>query len=353
MKKSIFVCFVFAVLTGCFSISQAQQAYPPGTNWITGTILRLEKMRDSLNTYIRLCDDEIQRCNATAIKSENMRQLAKEKGNAEVEKVANEALVRAKKALSINTERKYSAISNKRRLDLSITEMKNQYINLPEHSKKITSVIINYNGNINLKKKNGELINWGKEQHLFLDKGDEISTPSGSSIELVFLEGRGNVKIGENSTVMMDEDSAGTELMNISQGKVNIVVEKQENYSASMEASIAAYREDLEIAKDEFKQRLVDEYDRMKKAGIKLAKRKFRVIVPPGAVAVRGTQLLINEDRKTGTEVIVLEGSIEMKGKKGDRTIIVDAGYKGTISTDGVVTGPQMIDISKIDQWWK
>ncbi|MGB3008656.1 MAG: hypothetical protein WBC06_19225, partial [Chitinophagaceae bacterium] len=322
-------------------------------NWISATIFKLEKMRDSVIAFIRFCDDEIQKCNETAVKSENLKRLAIEKGNSEVEKVATTALVRAKNALSINTDRKNAAVLNKKRIELSITALKNQVLNIPESSNKATSVITNYSGNINLKKKNGEIISFGNDQPLFLDKGDEISTLDASTVELVFFEGRGSLNIGENSIVCMEEDSAGTPVMKMIQGKVNISIEKFENYMAAMQSKINAYREDLKFVKDEFKQNQVDEYDMLIKKGRAYFQRKLQVITPAAICGIRGTQLLVYEDRNTGTEIIVLEGSIEMKGKKGEKTIIVDAGYKGSVSIDGVITGPQIIDVTTIDQWWK
>ncbi len=51
--------------------------------------------------------------------------------------------------------------------------------------------------------------------------------------------------------------------------------------------------------------------------------------------------------------MIVLEGSVEMKGTKGEKTIIVDAGYKGTATKDGILSDPEKIDLTKIERWWE
>ena len=140
--------------------------------------------------------------------------------------------------------------------------------------------------------------------------------------------------------------------MNMIQGKVNISVEKLENYQKMMEEKIKAYKEDLKTVKDEIKQKIVDECESTKKAVLKFAK-KFEVRTENAVVADRGTQFLVYEDEKTGTEMIVLEGSVEMKGTKGKKTIIVNAGYKGTATKDAVLLEPQKIDLSKIERWWE
>jgi len=48
---------------------------------------------------------------------------------------------------------------------------------------------------------------------------------------------------------------------------------------------------------------------------------KFEVRTSSGAASVRGTQFLVYEDEKRGTELIVLEGSVEMKGIKETRQL--------------------------------
>jgi ferric-dicitrate binding protein FerR (iron transport regulator) len=68
---------------------------------------------------------------------------------------------------------------------------------------------------------------------------------------------------------------------------------------------------------------------------------------------VRGTEFLVFEDDKTGTEIIVLEGSVEMKGTKGEKTTIVNAGYKGTATKDGILSDPEKIDLSNLERWWE
>jgi ferric-dicitrate binding protein FerR (iron transport regulator) len=68
---------------------------------------------------------------------------------------------------------------------------------------------------------------------------------------------------------------------------------------------------------------------------------------------VRGTEFLVFEDDKTGTEVIVLEGSVEMKGIKGEKTIIINASYKVIVTKDGILSNPEKIDLTKMDKWWE
>jgi ferric-dicitrate binding protein FerR (iron transport regulator) len=89
------------------------------------------------------------------------------------------------------------------------------------------------------------------------------------------------------------------------------------------------------------------------KKNIIIFKKKFKVRTVTAVTSVRATKFLVYEDDKMGTELMVLEGSVEMKGIKGGKTIIVNAGYKGTATKDGILSDPQQIDLSTIERWWE
>lgn len=82
-------------------------------------------------------------------------------------------------------------------------------------------------------------------------------------------------------------------------------------------------------------------------------KKKFEVLTNTSVMAVRATRFLVNEDETKGTELIVLDGSVEMRGTKGDKTIIVNAGYKGTTTKGGILSDPEKIDLSNLERWWE
>ena len=131
-------------------------------------------------------------------------------------------------------------------------------------------------------------------------------------------------------------------------------VEKVENYQKMMEEKIKAYKEDLKTVKDATKQEKLNAYENYLK-GLKSRmqnmRKKFDIYTPTVIMSIQGTQFLVYEDEKIGTEMIVLEGSVEMKGTKGDKTIIVNAGYKGTATKGGILSDPEKIDLSKIERW--
>jgi ferric-dicitrate binding protein FerR (iron transport regulator) len=81
----------------------------------------------------------------------------------------------------------------------------------------------------------------------------------------------------------------------------------------------------------------------------KIAK-KFEVRTKSTVLADRETHFLVYEDEKKGTEVIVLEGSVEVKRKNEDRTVVVNEGYRVAAAKDGKLSEPEKIDISNLDR---
>ena len=329
-------------------------------NWLLGVIFKLENMRDKAIADIQKYEGEIQKCENTISKSENIVKLAQQKGNVKAEMIAREASLKAQEAKIKNKEKKNSAEFNKIRAEGTLATVKNELSNALSHPQahpdEIKSVITNHSGRVEIQKENGEIIDFGKNQIGLLERGDFIMTYGNSSAELQFLEGRGSLKVGEYSKIKMEADDAGTEVMNMIQGKVNISVEKVENYQKMMEEKIKAYKEDLKTVKDATKQEKLNAYENYLK-GLKSRmqnmRKKFDIYTPTVIMSIQGTQFLVYEDEKIGTEMIVLEGSVEMKGTKGDKTIIVNAGYKGTATKGGILSDPEKIDLSKIERWWE
>jgi hypothetical protein len=345
MRKSIITAFVFMVSLNSFSVCDAQPMGPERSHWLLGVIFKLETMRDKAIADIQKYEGEIQKCDNTINKSESIVRLAQQNGNAKAEQIAREASIKAQEAKSKNRDHKTSAELNKKRAEVGLATVKNELSKALSQPQQVKSIITNYSGRVSIQKKNGEIIDVGGNQTRLLDKGDDIVTYSNSSAELQFLDGRGSLRVAESSRVKMEEDDTGTEVMRIIQGKVSIGVEKGETYQKMMEEKLKEYKEKVS--------NIPEEYEKLWKGLKGRIQSRFEVRSPYGCGAVRGTQFLVYQDEKTGTDLIVLEGSVEMKGNEGDKTIVVNAGYKGSITKDGIVSEPQKMDMSKLERWWE
>lgn len=351
-----FAAVVLLVSLLCPAVSMAKEPDTSRQSWLLGIIFKLEKMRDKEIAGIRKYDAEIQKCNATIRSSEDIIRKAQQKGNIKAEQIAREALTTAREAKRKNEEMKSLAELNKKRAETAYASVYNQLSKEAGRKEEIRGVVSSVSGNaFILSKRDNETIPLSGDRAGFLQPGDEIWTLGKSSAELQMLEGRGALKLGEYSRFRMDEDSAGTEIVNMMNGKIHVAIDKLDEYQKMMDEKIRAYKEDLKTVSDELKQRIVETYEDYEKDLRRWAKRmkKFEVRTPSAITSTRGTIFLVFEDKKMGTEIIVLEGSVEMKGVKGEKTIIVNAGHRVAVTEDGILLDPEKIDLSKTERWWE
>ena len=81
--------------------------------------------------------------------------------------------------------------------------------------------------------------------------------------------------------------------------------------------------------------------------------RIVEVRTKSAVLADRGTQFLIYGDEKKGTEVIVLEESVELKSKNENRTVVVNEEYRVAVAKDGKLSEPEKIDLSNLKRGWE
>ena len=261
-RKGVYILSVLLLLI-FYGISFAQDSDVQKNNWLLGVIFKLGNMRDKAMADIQKYTREIQKLRKHYQEISGHNKTGTTKGNAQAEMIARQALTTAQEAKRKNEENKQSAELREKRAEIAMANVRNMLANKLSQNQEIKSVVTNYSGNVSVLKKNGETIPLEKNKTGYLETGDEIWTLGNSSAELQFLEGRGSLKVGEYSKVRMEADDAGTEVMNMIQGKVNISVGKVENYQKMMEEKIKAYKEDLKTVKDEINQKIVDEYESM------------------------------------------------------------------------------------------
>jgi hypothetical protein len=85
----------------------------------------------------------------------------------------------------------------------------------------------------------------------------------------------------------------------------------------------------------------------------KALKKKLEIRTPTVAIAIRGTEFTVTEDSVMGAEIIVFEGFVEIKGNVSQESKLIEGGYKGSVTLDGVISGPYIIDTININRWWK
>ena len=133
-----------------------------------------------------------------------------------------------------------------------------------------------------------------------MESGDRIITGENASVQMYCFGGQGKVEIGENTILAMNNNEG---ILGLVIGEINLRVRK-------------------------IKEK-VKEY---------IAKDCFGVCTPTAILGIRGTEFAVFVDKTKATDIIVFEGSVEVKGinKKNDKSMdLVKEGNKVHINSQG------------------
>jgi len=124
IRKYVTFSTLFVTIILCIGSAHAQMTNVERGNWLLGVIFKLERMRDNAIADIQKYESETYKCNATIGKCKNIIRLARQKGNAEAERIAGSALAKARQAKLKNEKLKNSAMLRKKRAEVALAYAK-------------------------------------------------------------------------------------------------------------------------------------------------------------------------------------------------------------------------------------
>ena len=315
--KYVIMISIFALLQ---SLNYAQENSNQTNNLISNTIKKLEKDILLYAEDIRRHESEINKCEKKITDSEKLIALSREKGNTKAEQVAKDALAQLTTAKEKNLLLLNREISKKKQVEKNILYLKNSLAANSAGLSLVNSVVLKYSGDVNIIKENKKQFRVNETDASLLESGDLISTSQNSKVELQFLEGRGNLVIGENSGLKFSETDS-LDIIDFMKGKVKLGVQK------------------------------LEEFEKEYKKFIKKHHKKFDIRTPSAVTSVRGTEFIIETSHES-TYITVIEGSVEMKLLNDYKTILINAGERGMVNKEGILSDIIKIDLSELENWW-
>lgn len=330
-------CLIIIILLfTTFHQASAQEASGNSNTVLLTAILKLEHNLNNVNDKIKLYENSIVRCNNTITTSTSIINSARESGNKEAEKVANDALQKSIDNKKKNIDLLNSARLQKKKYETNLSKLKEEIQSESKNKKQNSAVLIKYSGDISITKSNGNKFKLDEESFPLLEPGDEITTSENSKVELQFLEGRGEMVLGEKSSLKLNENDS-TVVLDFKTGKVQLNVSSVEEFSKYLEE-----QKEFSLNKE------IEKYfDRIRAKW----QKKFEVRRGSGTGGLRGTEFITNAYDKA-TEFIVIEGCVELRSDIGQKTILINAGQKGVIDNEGKLSEPQDIDLTTLENWW-
>lgn len=170
------------------------------------------------------------------------------------------------------------------------------------------------------------------DELLSLHEGDELRTQEGAYARLECMDGAGNVQVGENSRVVVEEKNDTVEALSVQEGKIYTQLRKAEAFVEEMTDELRNEIKELELY---LKHRL---------------KKKMEVRTPAAVCAVRGTAFSVEVEAQGMMRVSMQEGEVEIYDRKGQRIGSIKSGETMYIAPDG---SHVMRSDERTNRWWE
>lgn len=336
MKKMIFFLSLFLLLS---TVIFPQNSETINTG-VLSSILQLENYIQTADENLQRYQKSIDRCDKNIQSSTEILDAARKAGDAESEKNVADAIRKSQKTKQkyVNLTTKTKDKQNQSRETIETLKRKAQKAGL-----SASGAVLHYTGTVTLTKANGQKVKLSELNGALLENGDIITTGDKSSVELQCLDGRGHMVLGEKSKMTYSaEDSL--DVVNMLDGKVKFNVEKAEAFYNHLVKNYNEYKKYVTSPDSMYELQM-----RRLKARIQ---KKFEARVRvSAALAVRGTEFTVQCSGDT-SEVIVLEGCIEMKSLKNDKSVMINDNQMGAVTEDGRLLDVKTINPKTVKAWW-
>jgi Skp family chaperone for outer membrane proteins len=337
-KFSVFIFLTFVIIP---SIIVAQDSSKQVNTGVLSAILRLENYIQTADQNLQRYQKSIDRCDKNIQNSTEILEAARKAGDGESERNAGDAVRKSQK-----TKQKYVDLTakTKDRQNQSRETIETLKRKVQTCSVSASGTVLHYSGTVLLTKANGQKVKLSELSGALLENGDVITTGDKSSVELQCLDGRGQLVLGEKSRMTYSAtDSSNT--VNIQDGKVKISIEKAEAFYNRLIQSYNEYKKYITSPDSLYELELMKLKARVQK------KLESRVRVS-AVCANRGTEFTVQCIGDT-SEVMVLEGSIEMKSLKDGSTVIINSNQMGAVTDEGKLLDVKSIEPKTVKTWWK
>ena len=352
-----FIISLIPLILTCYCFAEEPQY---SNQVLISIFFKAQALRDQAIAELRKIDIEIKKNDQTIQKSQQIINLAAQRSDAnakQAEAIAKEALMKAQEAKRKNEESKKQWELQKIRADRSYATIQNMLSQNLGSRKQIKGFVTNHTGNAYIIKANGEK---ASIDNGFLEPGDKVWTGDGTA-EVQMLDGRATARLGPYSEFAMKKDTPEEQAAELLKGKVYMAVDKIDEYAKMMKEKIEKYKEDLQTIKQLNK----EDINEVENYITKEVKKKHFILSHSGCwigsddkihcltavCAVRGTKFTSEiKDNNNTTEVVVLEGTVDVSIPEKNKTLSVEAGNKATIGLDGGIKAEQ---IEQIERWWE
>jgi len=329
--------FMFALALAIVIIGAAFPAGQPTRSddgFIILMLLKTQIRIESIQAEIETGEQEIE-INRQVIKTaEKKLQNALETRNRQASIVPANDLRRARAAkrdLAQTQAQRKEALANVERIAAVLKEMISP-VRRSDPGRAVIAMAAPVSGSGKVLRSDGTKVALKGGKPRFLASGDEVSSEGTDRIEAQVLDGRAVIALHGGSRQKIEEDDPKAQTLRLVQGKLSAVVERPE-------ALDRLVGERLQGPDDELTPLLKRYRDLAGAGSARSGERTLRIRIPEAVCSVAAARFDIGIQGDGITEIAVQEGAVEVSDLKGEKRVLVEEGYRVTVTKDGI-SGP-------------
>ncbi len=326
------------------------QSQIPVSGVLISSAVDCQKKINQINGEIKKYENRILKSQNTITHSETIQKNAREAGNKEAERIAAEAISNSSK--TIRECREYI---------VSLRERRSKYQSAVEsirkamgQTNKVNAVALDFTGQVSIIRTSGEKIDLKNASANIMEAGDIINTSSDGKVDLEFMEGRGKMTVGPDSKVRMIKEKDSSDVVEIMKGEIYSSVLKADEYEKKMTDLLKNFKADSLLSTIGTVSSFSDQqwHAYWRRSLPERWKKKFELRTPAAVTSVRGTKFGITVIDENTTELLVTEGTVEIKPSGADEAIVVEGGQVCRITRGQACAGAIPCDTLNINKWW-
>jgi hypothetical protein len=199
----------------------------------------------------------------------------------------------------------------------------------PEPDSRILGMVSSHSGSTVILKKDGRKVVLEGEKPGFIEPGDEVSTNGAGRAEVQALDGRGLIQLDGRSRLRIEEDTPQKQALRLIQGRIYSVVDRPEDLERKIRDRIEGPDDDLTA--------LLRRYQGL--AGPESAQsreKNLQIRLPEALCSVTGARFSIEVKNEGTTEIIAIEGAVDVSDLRGEKHVLVEEGYRVTVTKNGI-----------------
>jgi hypothetical protein len=196
-------------------------------------------------------------------------------------------------------------------------------------------------GKAEILRQGGEKIALEGSRPRLLEPGDELMTMGAGGAEVLVLNGRCVVALGERSRLKLEEDGKQGQILRLLQGKLYAAVDTADDFADLLQGGGGQVEADP---------KLEEAVSRTRERARELADKKFLARGPSACFAARGGKFTVELTQSGGTEISVFEAAVEAGDAECAQQVTVEEGFKVIVTKDGISEPEKAPDL---DRWWE